>query len=151
MKINFKNKSGFTMIDLGVAMLTVMIFAIIMTSISYNTYMGSIEAKRTAVAISYTVDIFEHIGEIDYSDVTARYELISDISSLNKFENGRITSKDNTQIITGKIGTYDLELKIEDYNERDVIKLVTLTIRYPVSKSKTETVEMQRLKIKQST
>ncbi|MCI9365743.1 MAG: hypothetical protein HFJ54_03935 [Clostridia bacterium] len=57
MKINLKNKNGFTTIDLTIALIVVMLFVTIMTSISYNTYLVSTEAKRTAVALNYAVRI----------------------------------------------------------------------------------------------
>lgn len=149
MRIDLKNNKGFTTVDVGLAMIILVLFVVIMTSISYNVYLSSIEAKRTAVALNYAVDIFENIGKLNYNDVTATSNKIFDIESLGTIEDEE-TSTDTstgTETITGKIGTYNFELKIEAYNEEDVIKIITLKITYPVSKSNTEKIEIQRLKL----
>ena len=104
MKINFKSKRGFTTVDLTIAMIVILIFVVIMTSISYNVYLSSIEAKRTAVALNYVVDIFEHIGAIDFSEVTASYELL-EIDSLEGLVYKDISSNNGIETITGTIGT----------------------------------------------
>lgn len=150
MKIKLKDKKGFTSVDLTLAMIVVIIFAVIMTSISYNMYLSSTEAKRTAVAVNYAVDIFEHIGELDYSDVNSISGELFEIESFNNFELNNITGNNGTETITGTIGTYNIELKIDDYNGQDVIKIINLKITYPVSRKNTEKVEMSRLKIRTS-
>ena len=149
MRIDFKNNRGFTTVDTGVAMIIFVIFAVIMTSISYSVYQSSIEAKRTAVALNYGVDIFENIGQLDYSEVTASSDKIFDIDALSTFEeeDASIDGVEGIETITGKIGTYNIELKIEDYNGENLIKIITLKITYPISKSNTEKVELQRLKV----
>lgn len=55
-----------------------------MTSISSSVYSSSMEAKRTAVALNYAVDIFEHIGEVNINEVRASSDLL-EISSLQNF------------------------------------------------------------------
>lgn len=146
MKINLKDKRGFTTIDLSIAMIVVLIFVVIMTSISYNIYLSSVEAKRTAVALNYAVDIFEHIGALDFGEVTASYEMLQ-IDSMNELVYKDISSSNGIDKITGSIGTYDIEIEIEDYRNEGVVKLITLTINYPVSRKNTESIELQRLKV----
>lgn len=146
MKKIVKNENGFTAVDLGLAMAVIIIFAVIITSISYNVYASSVEAKRTAVALNYAVDIFEHIGALDYDDVTANSGEIFDIEALKGYIQESTTNNSGTEIIIGKIGTYNIELKIEDYNGEDVIKIITLKITYLVSREHTEKVELQRIK-----
>ena len=149
MKNFLKNDKAFTAVDLTIAMFVIVIFAIIISSISYNTYLSSIEAKRTGVALNYAVDIFEHIGEISYIDVDASYDIF-DIETITDFEPTEIVQDENeNDIIKGTIGTYNLELKIENYNDADLIKILTLTITYPVSRKNTEKIELQRLKIEE--
>ncbi len=145
MKINLRSKNGFTTVDLSIAMIVIMIFVVIMTSISNSVYSSSMEAKRTAVALNYAVDIFEHIGEVDISEVTASRDLL-EISSLQNFVYENATTINGIDVITGKIGTYELRLEIEDYKGDGVVKIVRLIITYPVSKKKTETLELQRIK-----
>ncbi len=146
MKINLKGKRGFTTIDLSIAMIVILIFVVIMTSISYNIYLSSIEAKRTAVALNYAVDIFEHIGALDFGEVTASYEML-EIDSLNELVYKEVSSNNGIDKITGSIGTYDIEIEIEDYRKGGVVKLITLTINYPVSRKNSESIELKRVKV----
>lgn len=145
MKINLKEKRGFTTVDLSIAMIIIIIFVVIMTSISNSVYSSSMEAKRTAVALNYAVDIFEHIGEVDISEVKASRNLLN-ISSLQKFVCENAMTANGIDIITGKIGTYEIRLEIEDYRNDEIVKIITLKITYPVSKKKTETLELKRIK-----
>lgn len=145
MKLNLKDNKGFTSVDLGIALVVIIIFTIIMTSISYNVYLSQTEAKRTANALNYAVDIFEHIGAIDYEEVEASYDIF-DIESLKKFEYNFVGTEKGADVVRGNIGTYQVELKIEDYNGKDKIKIISLNITYPVSKNNTEKIEMQRIK-----
>lgn len=149
MKINIRSKKGFTTVDLTIAMIVVLMFVVIMTSISFNVYQTSTEAKRTAVALNYAVDIFEHIGVIDFGEVSASYEIL-EVESLKALEYTDVSSSGVTEKVSGKIGTYNIDLTIEDYKGEGVIKIITLKITYPVSKKDTETIEMQRLKVAQS-
>ena len=144
MKINLKNNKGFTTIDLSIAMLVALIFITIMTSMFYNTYTSSVEAKRTALAVIYAVDIFEHIGELDFAEVEPSEEIFN-IESFNDFVLNTSESDPNT--VSGSIGTYNISVEIEDYEDDGLIKIVTLTINYPVSRSNNERLEFQRLKL----
>jgi len=145
-KINLKNKKGFTTVDLSIAMIVIVMFVVIMTSVSYNIYTSSTEAKRTAIALNYGVDIFEHIGALNYNEVIASYDLFK-IDGMENFEHIATSSNDKESKVSGKIGTYEFEVKIQDYKNEGLIKIITLTIKYPVSKKNTETIELQRLKI----
>lgn len=146
MKIKLKDKRGFTTIDLSIAMIVILIFVVIMTSFSYNIYASSIEAKRTAVALNYAVDILEHIGEVSFNEVSASYELL-EIDSLESLTYNSVSSTNNIETISASIGTYDITLKIEDYQSQGVIKIITVTIEYPVSRKNTESIEIQRIKV----
>ena len=146
MKNFLKKDKGFTTIDLTIALIIIVVFTVLISSVSYNTYLASIEAKRTATAINYAVEIFEHIGEIRYDETYATYDIF-DIEGIPEFEQDTITQdENNNDIVKGSIGTYDIELKIEDYNDADLVKILTLTITFPVSRKDTEKVELQRIK-----
>ena len=82
MKIDLKSKDGFSTIDLGIAMLIIILFVAIMTSYIYNVHLSSTEAKRTATALNYAVDIFENIGRLNFSEVTASSPSILVIDSM---------------------------------------------------------------------
>ena len=68
--MKIKKERGFTSVDIAIAMTVVIVFASIMTSIFYSVYVSSTEAKRTATALNYTVDIFEKIGSVPFNNAT---------------------------------------------------------------------------------
>lgn len=70
MSTKVKKENGFTTVDIGIAMMIVVIFVSIMASMLYSVYASQTEAKRTAVALNYAVDIFEEIGKTAYTTVT---------------------------------------------------------------------------------
>jgi len=142
MKINLKNKNGFTTIDLSIALIVVILFVSVMTSISYNVYLTSTEAKRTAVALNYGVELFEHIGAMDFEDVVPSYELV-ETENLGTMKNFTI----NANSVEGNKGTYKIRISIDDYRNSNKIKIISLKIDYPISRKKTETLELQRIKV----
>ncbi len=142
MKIDLKNKNGFTAIDVTIALMIILIFTTIMASYSYNVYLSSAEAKRTAVALNYAVDIFEHIGAESFSQVEPSENLLQ-IDSLPTLEVTEVTA----DTVKAKIGTYDISVKIEGYKDGKKIKIITLVINYKVSRKQEETIELQRLKV----
>ncbi len=152
MKINLKGKNGFTSIDLTISMLVVIVFVALMSSVSYNVYLASMEARRTATALNYAVDIFEHIGVLNFQEVTTA--LMEDFGDFEE------TSK-TSETVEGSINGYDITLTIQGYGEDnydgtnttldaytsgDYIKVITLTITFKVSSKTTESIEMQRIK-----
>ena len=81
MKKNIKKENGFTSVDAVIAMMIVVIFVTIMSSVMYSVYIEQTEAKRTAVALNYAVDIFEKIGEMNYSEVSGD-TVLKDMSNI---------------------------------------------------------------------
>ena len=95
-----KNDKGFTAVDIGLALFVIIIFTVTITSISYSVYLSNTEAKRTAVALNYCVDIFEHIGQLDYSEVNAESgELFPDPKDAVFYEVA--LSKEDSYLVTG--------------------------------------------------
>ncbi len=95
MNTKVKKEDGFTSVDIGIAMMIVVIFASIMASMLYSVYYSQTEAKRTAIALNYAVDIFEEIGRTAYVNVTEdrnskkhrRYRRIYNSSTRRKCRN----------------------------------------------------------------
>lgn len=146
MKIDLKNKKGIISTDIVIAMLAVLIFLGIMTALSYNAYSSAIEAKKTAVALNYAVDILEHIEQLKFSDVIASDELF-DIDELEGFEYGEtVKSEEGIEKIKGRINGYNIELEIEDYKNGGVVKKITLVIKYNISRKNQEKIELKTLK-----
>lgn len=142
MTINLKDNKGITTVDIGLALIIVVLFMAAMTSLFYNVYLSSTEAKRTASGLNYAVDIFENIANKEFSSVTPTSALsgikeIQDVSG----------SSSQTGTATGKIGTYNITLNIKNYKDTNKIKIITLKIEYPVSRESTGTIELQRLKV----
>lgn len=87
----FRKNNGFTTADLALAMVIIIIFTSIMASIMYSLYISTNEARRTATAVNYAVDIFEKIGGMAYINVTGTNVLASiseakDIKIVNENE-----------------------------------------------------------------
>lgn len=146
MTINLKSNKGFTTADIGVAMIIMVLFATIMTSMFYSVFMSTTEAKRTATALNYAVDIFENIGRKRFADVIPGIELFN-LDSLSDAKIGTAENNDGIGTLTATIGTYNITLKIENYKDTKKIKIITLKIDYPISRKKSESMELQRLKV----
>lgn len=144
MKINLKKEKGFTTIDISVAMLITVVFVAIMSSMLYSVYMSSTEAKRTAVALNYAVDIFERIGAVSYTEL----DEVSILKSLQTTNVTGVQSAGGDNGTNAKIGTYDINLKFTDEHGDNKMKLITLTIKYPISAKKDETIQLQRIKVR---
>lgn len=94
-----EKERGFLTVDLGTAVLVLMIFVTIMTSMMYSLNLSSAEARKTANALNYAVDIFEYIGKVPYSSVTAK-SVLSELTFITKTDAGN-----NDQEAIGTIGT----------------------------------------------
>ena len=73
----FRRNNGFTLVDLALAMVVIIVFVSVMTSIMYSLYISTTEANRTAVAVNYAVDIFEKIGFMPYININVNNVLTS--------------------------------------------------------------------------
>ena len=146
MIINNKEK-GFTSIDLSMAMLIMILFVSIMSSMLYSVYLSSTEARRTAAALNYGVDIFEEIAQQSFSGITPVTVLESLETEDVKLEG--LKTIENTQtkkVTTCKIGTYDITLEMTVPYTDGTIKKFKLTINYAVSAKKTEKLELERIR-----
>lgn len=151
-----KGEKGFTTVDISIAMIVVAMFVTIMSSVLYNVYLSSTEAKRTATALNYAVDIFETVGDkaISFSSITPE-EVLTRIAS--ELEMEEITSREESgeKIATGKIGTskgaYNIKLTMTEPFTKDGIKPIKyfkLTITYNVAaKKEPETVALERIRV----
>ena len=101
MIINLKNNKGYTLADIGIAMVVATIFATILTSVFYSVFMSSSEAKKTATALNYAVDIFENIGNKAFADVTPTVALFGNLDD--------VTNVSTTG--TGGIGTVKAKVR----------------------------------------
>lgn len=134
-KLNkLKLNIGATLTDVVVAMLIIMMFTGILTTTFSNIYKSNIHIKMNAVALDYAIKILEDIDKMPYEEVN---------SSLNEQIDKKYTDYKN----------YKAYLKVENYNKaqenkQDIIKIITLTIKYKVIDTDEQYV-VEKLKIKE--
>lgn len=126
-----KSESGFTMQDLMIAILIIMLFVGIVASLMYSVYKINAETSLMMEASAYAVELLEDIDKIAYEEVDANLESIYDRSLPAGF---------------------NVDLEITNYGEeqnlQDVIKIVKLTISYEFL-GNTSNVSVTKLKIKE--
>ena len=131
-----RSEKGFTTADIIVSLMVIVIFVGIIASGYYNYYLASTGVSRGSAALSYTIDVIETVEEMNYADVTEQSvnEKIQQLYSSNSIPDG-----------------YEITAIVQKYNEtsgntekRDLIKTLTVTVRYEVGK-KTEQIQISRL------
>ena len=126
-----KSESGFTMQDLMIAILIIMLLVGIVASLMYSVYKINAETSLMMEASAYAVELLEDIDKIAYEEVDANLESIYDRSLPAGF---------------------NVDLEITNYREeqnlQDVIKIVKLTISYEFL-GNTSNVSVTKLKIKE--
>ena len=131
-KNKIKSNKGFTIQDLLVACLIIIIFVGIISSLMYTAYKINIKTKLMCQMTVYAVKILENIDKISYEEVQTK--------TANEY-------KDEFSIPNG----FNVEIEISDYannNINDVIKIVNLKLSYTLG-NETEEFEVTRLKIKE--
>ncbi len=131
-----KQKKGFTMVDIAVAIVIIMIFVGIITTLFYQYYLSISSKNRNAIATNCVIDIIEDVKAMNYEEVT--------IDTLNQ--------KIQQFIKDGIIPKgYNVIATIEKYNERpenldkqDIIKILNVRVEYN-STNKLEQIEISTL------
>lgn len=129
-----KLNMGATLTDVVVAMLIIMLFTGILTTTFSNIYKNNIHIKMNAIAVDYAIKILEDIDKMPYEEVE---------NSLNEEINTKY----------GDYKNYEAHINIENYNKddknkEDIIKIITLTIKYKVLDSDEQYI-IKKLKIKE--
>ncbi len=115
MKNKLSSKNGFTVQEVVVAVMVLMILLGVISSIFTNIYIYSTDSTRNAMLASYITDLVETIDKLDYKDVTAQ-SLNEKIQSL-KMDN-----------------IYTITFTISDYNDKDIVKTVNIVGTYKTRK-----------------
>ena len=68
-KINVKSNKGFTIADLAIALIIFILFTEIIGTLFYSSFRLNSQAKISAVATNYAIEILEDIDRIAYEDV----------------------------------------------------------------------------------
>ena len=165
MKINLKGNNGIAGTDSLIAVLIIILFSGLIATFSYNIYISNSAIKRMSKAQGYIVDVFEHIENIDYDDVTEE-NIITVFNGKYYYEQDGQTKKDDAEVKmiemaedgeeTENVDTsFKAEIKIEKYNEttgntekEDLVEQITMRITYKLG-SKDQVIEMTRIKQKE--
>ncbi len=127
--IKFKSNKGFTMQDIIIAMLILVLFAGIIGGSYVAIYKIQAETKLYATATLCAVQIFENIDKIDYEQVN----------------NGDLKNwRTDYEIPNGM----NLSLDVKPYNEQNTIKNVKLTISYEFA-GNTQKLVLEKIKVKE--
>ena len=159
-----KQEKGFTGVDLTIAVIILMLFVALITTLFYNVYLSSSSTKRSATANSYIIDVFEQIDRMTYEEVlqdnivNASTDTFIQTLQAKLIENSKI---DNVLVKRGMTQDgnlskpFQLEVSVTNYNQtegntdkKDLVKMISVRMKYKVGK-KIETIESKRLKTKE--
>ena len=129
-----KSENGFTMQDLMIALVIIMIFVGVITTTMYTVYKLNIETNLTSQMTAYAVQILEDIDKISYEEVT---------SDLSATYNEKFSIPES----------FKIDIQVSNYGEgteniQDVMKIVNLRISYTLQGNEQQ-FTVQRLKIKE--
>ena len=137
-QLDTKGERGVTGVDLSVAILIIIIFVSIITTLFYNIYLSSSAIKRSSQANSYAIGIIEEIKKVKYEEIEDNSQTLTNILANQNIERG-----------------YTAEIAVTKYNEtqgnqnkEDYVKTVTVTIRYQIG-AKQEQISIEALKTKE--
>ena len=153
-----KNNKGFTLIELSISILVVVLFSTIVANINYAIYTNTVDAKRTAIATEKAVEILEYIDSIDITDGFDDDGNMVDENGIvvnyirDKYYNAEFRTNniigftiDNKYDCVVIFEDYaDLEKDTEENIEKNIVKIVTVQITYNVGKN-TDNVTIQRV------
>lgn len=120
--MKIKSESGVTGIDISVAIIIILLFVGLITTLIYNYTQNSKEIERKSTATYMIIDILEYAKNSDYSNITDE-NIKTYISNENKLK------KDG----------YQVDCKVESSEDlfgqgaEDVMKKVTAKVQYSVN------------------
>ncbi|MBR1802486.1 MAG: hypothetical protein IJ777_00690 [Clostridia bacterium] len=133
LKLNLKSNRGFTLQDLAIAIIAIILFAGMIGNIYLSILNLKTESKLDAVAGVYAMQVLEYIDEISYDEV------------INGMEDTCRTKLNIPSNMTLQINIINYE---PEENSQDLIKNVEVTIKYPF-KGKTKQLIMENIKVKE--
>lgn len=142
-----KKQNGFVVSDAILAILILIMFTGLITSLIYNIIVTSKKIKINSQQVTYITDVFNYAERLAYNDVTTE-NLIKYVNEKNETKNSLTAGIENSNLQT----PYKMIIKVEKYNEtegntekEDLIKIITLKVETELSK-KTYTTQMKMLK-----
>lgn len=132
-KHNLTSNEGFTLQDLAVALIIIVLFAGVIGSMYISIYKLQAQTKLDAVLTSYAIRIMEYIDEISYEQVN------SNTASLCK-QQLQIPDKINV--------TIESQPYAPEENSQNIVKKITMTIGYTFQGTNHQ-VLMEKIKVKE--
>lgn len=136
-----KQNNGFTTADIVVAIIVIMLFVGLITTLFYNFYMTISAKNRNAIATNYIIDVIEEIKSMEYDIVQADAGSTTSINQLIE----------QLEVIKGIPKEYKITGELQKYNElegntdkKDLIKILTIKAEYTVG-NKNEKIEISTL------
>lgn len=115
--MNLKDNKGFTGVEISIAAIILIIFVSLITSFFYQATTTSKKLERNAVATSICIEIIEALKACDFNQLSKDTITIDELQSISNrtinIPNGYITN-----------------IEIEDYNNDNLIKILTATVSY---------------------
>lgn len=148
MKIRFmKKQNGFMVTDAMLAILILIMFTGIITSLIYNIVLTTKKIKISSQEIAYITDVLNHANIIRYDEVTTE-NLISYINTKTDTVNSLSAGTDTSTLVT----PYKMSINVQTYEpkdtsieKRDLIKIITVKVECTLAK-KTYSIEMKTLR-----
>ena len=152
------NNKGFTLIELSISIVVVVLFATIVANLNYQIFSNYVEAKRTALATERAVEILEYTGTIDIEQ--DGFDDNGNINSSSRaFEKIKEKYKtayllENTINFNLDNDVYECHIKFEDYAnltensgkdlQPNILKIITVTVDYSI-RGNEENVSIKRV------
>ena len=136
MKEKIIRNKGFTMADVVISIVIIIIFVGIITTLFYNFYLSTSAKNRNAIALNCIIDVIEQAKMLNYDELeqTKIEELLGTLKSNKTIPNG-----------------YEVNAELQKYNEldgntdkKDLIKILKVNVQYLVGQ-KTEKIEISTL------
>ena len=160
-KLKLKSNKGFAGSDALIAVLIITLFAGIIATISYNIYLANSSIKRTSVATSYIVDIFEYVDKTYYDDVTIE-NLTNYFNNKYYYKEDKTTVKEDAKakVVANKDTEsdvpYNITISIQKYNEiqgnenkLDLVKQINVEVSFKTG-TRIQTINMERIKTREN-
>lgn len=140
-----KKEKGIIVSDAIIAILIILLFVGIITTLIVNIVLESTKIKINSGQLDFATEILEYIEKLPYQDVTEE-NLINYVNSKNSEQ---VSAGTTTQELTT---TYKIGIDVQSYNQiagnegkLDIIKLITLTIENNLEDKKYST-EITKIK-----
>lgn len=123
-----KKQKGILLSDTIVAILIVLIFTGILTSLIKNIVLQNAKIKMNSQHIDFATEVLEYVQKLPYENVTE----LNLITYMNNKNEDSMSASINTDLL---VTTYKVEINVENYNQRignfeklDILKIVTVTV-----------------------